>query len=142
MILWDVNLLIYAATARSVHHARCRDLLSDLLAGDEPFALYDSILAAVVRITTNAKAFSPPASVESAFAFCGYLLQHPRTVLIAPGPRHWSLFADLVARARISGSDTTDAFLAALAIEHGATWWSSDSDFERFDALRWHNPLA
>lgn len=142
MTLWDVNLLLHAAKRESNHHAACRRLLQELVDSDQHFAVNSSILAAVVRISTNPRVFSPPASPNVALAFCRALLCHPRAVPVAPGTRHWSIFEDLVRAAGIQGSDTTDAWLAALAIEHGCEWWSADRGFARFPSLRWHNPLG
>jgi hypothetical protein len=51
-------------------------------------------------------------------------------------------FRHLVLASGIRGSDTTDAYLAALAIEHGCEWWTTDTGFERFESLRWRNLLA
>ena len=141
MVLWDVNLLLYAAIPRLAHHRQCRRLLQQLADGGEHFGVSTLILGAVVRIATNPRVFSPPASSPSVFNFCIALLEHPRAVLVAPGPRHWSIFEDLVLATGIKGSETTDAFLAALAIEHGCEWWSSDTGFSRFPGLRWRNPL-
>lgn len=142
MVLWDVNLLLHAAISSSPHHRRCRSLLESLVSGEERFALSELILSAVVRVATNPRVFDPPASPDEAFAFCRSLLSHPLAVNLAPGPRHWQIFEDLVSSTGIRGSDTTDAYLAALAMEHGCVWWSSDTGFGRFAALRWHNPLA
>jgi len=141
MVLWDVNLLLYAAIPTSPHHARCRSLLLALLGGEEHFAISEFVLASFVRICTNPKAFDPPALPREALAFCQSLLSHPLAVKVAPGPRHWRIFEDLVLAAGVRGSDIADAHLAALAIEHGCSWWSSDRDFARFGGLRWHDPL-
>jgi len=142
MVLCDVNVLLYACTPQSEHHALCREALVDLGSGDEPFAISELILAAVVRIATNPRAFDPPASPESAFAFTSALRDHPRAVAVSPSTRHWRLFMDLVLSTGIRGSDTTDAYLAAIAMEHGCNWWTTDSDFARFNGLRWRNLLA
>lgn len=142
MVLWDVNLLLYAAKPELPGHAQCRALLQRLLDEGEPFGLSELILAAVVRIATNPRAFQPPTSTASAFGFCQALRNHPRAVAIAPGPRHWQIFQDLVLSSGVRGSDTTDAYLAALAMEHGCEWWTADTGFSRFPGLCWHNPLA
>ncbi len=141
MTLWDVNLLLHAAKPQSPHHARCRNLLQRLVDGDDHFAVSPHVLAAVVRIATNPKVFSPPATSGAALGFCRALLEHPRAVTLTPGTRHWSIFEDLIGSLKLRGADTTDAWLAALAIEHGCEWWSADVGFGRFRALRWHNPL-
>jgi predicted nucleic acid-binding protein len=76
------------------------------------------------------------------FAFTDMLRDHPRAVTVAPGARHWQIFKDLVVGTGVIGGDTTDAYFAALAMEHGCEWWTTDSDFERFSGLRWRNLLA
>ncbi len=43
-------------------------------------------------------------------------------------------------RAR-SCRSAVDCMLAALAVEHQAELQSNDSDFHRFEGLRWRNPL-
>lgn len=55
------------------------------------------------------------------------------------GPRHWMIFRGLVLETGIRGSDTTDAYLAALAMEHSCEWWTTDGGFSRFAGLRWRN---
>lgn len=142
MILCDVGVLVSAGMPASPHHARCRGALTDALAGHEPVAISELILAAVVRIATNARIWKRPASTESAFAFANGLRAHDRTTSVAPGPRHWRIFEDLVAQLGIRGSDTTDAYLAALAQEHGCEWWTIDVGFARFPGLRWRNLLV
>ena len=141
MILWDVNLLLYAATTQTAHHERCHTHLQNLLDGGESFAYGEVILAAVVRIATNPRVFDPPASPESVLAFCRAIRTNPQAVAVSPGPRHWSIFEDLVLSCGLRGGDTTDAYLAALAIEHGCEWWTADEGFARFSSLRWCNPL-
>ena len=141
MVLWDVNLLLHAAMPASPRHRRCRDLLEIVLDAPDPFAASQLILSSVVRIATNPKAFDPPASREQILAFCNAILDHPRAVRVTPGLRHWRIFEDLLMAARVRGADVTDAYLAALAMEHGREFWSADTGFARFPGLRWHNPL-
>ncbi len=108
----------------------------------ETYCVSGQILASVIRIASNPRAFSPPAAVGDLFGFVDWLRTQPGVIEVAPGPRHWRIFEDLVAAAGISGADITDAWLAALAIEHGCQWWSADEGFARFPSLRWHNPLS
>jgi hypothetical protein len=142
MVLWDVNLLLYAAVERSAHHGRCRLLLQSLLEGSSGFAVSELILSAVVRIASHPKVFDPPFPPAKAFAFCNSLLSQAATVPIAPGPRHWRIFQDLVEASGVQGAEVTDAYLAALAMEHGCRFWTADTAFGRFPGLRWHNPLV
>jgi toxin-antitoxin system PIN domain toxin len=141
VILCDVNVLLYALVGTTPHHDRCSRALTTLLRGPEIFAVSEIVHAAVVRIATHRKIFRPPVAPEVAFEFVEILAQHERSAVISPGGQHWRIFRDLVLATGIRGPDTTDAYLAALAIEHGCEWWTTDDGFRRFPALRWRNLL-
>ena len=142
MILCDVNVLLYAMVAESAHHDLCRRELVALRRRGEEIAVSELVSAAVIRIATNPKIFRPAAAPADAFAFVDAWSSHPRALRIIPGERHWRIFRDLVLATGLRGSDTTDAYLAALAIEHGCEWWTTDSGFARFETLRSRNLLA
>ena len=80
-------------------------------------------------------------SIDEANAHVSDWLTRPTVDVLAPGERHWTILSDLLARSRAAGNLVTDAHLAALAIEHGATLCSTDRDFHRFEGLRWTNPV-
>jgi predicted nucleic acid-binding protein len=61
---------------------------------------------------------------------------------VVPGVRHWEIFDRLCRAAGAKGSLVADAYLAALAIESGSEWITTDRDFSRFPGLRWRHPLA
>ncbi len=82
-----------------------------------------------------------PTPADSALEDAEALRNRPNAVLIAPGPRHWAIFRDLVSRTRLRGPGITDAWFAALAIESGSTWVTADRDYGRFPGLRWRHPL-
>lgn len=136
MVLFDVNVLLYAFIPQSDHHQQCRKIVGDVLAGEEAFGLSELVLAAVVRIATNKKVFKPPAPIEKALAFANTLRLHPRAKRLEAGERHWLIFEDLLKASGITGSDTTDAYLAALALEHNCTWVTTDKDFKKFPGLK------
>jgi hypothetical protein len=136
----DVNVLIYAHREDAPEHGRYAAWLRDLTAADEPFALSGVVLAGFLRTVTNGRIFDPPTPMGTAIAFCQGLVTWPRAVMIAPSPRHWDLFVGLCAD--VQGPLVTDAYLAALAIEHGCELVTTDSDFARFPGLRWRHPLA
>ena len=140
MQLPDMNVLIYAHREDAPEHDRYAAWLRGLTAGDEPFGLSEVVLASFLRIVTNPKIFDPPTPIETAIAFCQRLLDWPRTVLLAPSRRHWDIFVGLCST--IQGPLVTDAYLAALAIEHGCELVTTDSDFARFAGLRWRHPLG
>lgn len=140
MQLPDVNVLIYAHREDAPEHDRYAAWLKTLTAADEPFAMSEVVLASFLRIVTNPKIFDPPTPMGTAIAFCQRLIDWPRAVMVVPSRLHWEIFVRLCAN--IVGPLVTDAYLAALAIEHGCELITTDSDFARFQGLRWRHPLA
>jgi toxin-antitoxin system PIN domain toxin len=96
---------------------------------------------AFLRISTNARVWPKPISVEDAFAAIHDWVNLPNLVIIHPGARCLELLEKLVREDNASGLLVSDAALAALAIENGAALASTDRDFSRFRGLRWINPL-
>ena len=137
MILVDVNVLVGALRADSAHYEICRDLLQDALAGPRRFGVSPLSLSAMVRIVTHPKIFKTADQPTTALAFCALLLDAPNSVAVEPGERHWAIFADLCIRTKARGNLVPDAWLAALAIEHGCEWVTLDRDFAQFPGLRW-----
>ena len=140
MQLPDVNVLIYAHREDAPEHDRYAAWLTALTAADEPFALSETVLAGFLRIVTNVRIFDPPTPMEAAIAFCQRLVEWPRAVMVAPSRQHWDIFIGLCAD--IEGPLVTDAYLAALAIEHGCELVTTDGDFALFQGLRWRHPLG
>ncbi|MGQ0737159.1 MAG: type II toxin-antitoxin system VapC family toxin [Acidobacteriota bacterium] len=140
MQLPDVNVLIYAHREDAPEHDRYAAWLVALTASEEPFAVAETVMATFLRIVTNPRVFDPPTPMATAIAFCQRLVDWPRAVLIAPSRRHWDLFVGLCAN--VHGPRVTDAYLAALAIEHGCELVTTDSGFSRFAGLRWRHPLG
>ena len=140
MILPDVNVLVYAFRADDPHHAASKRWLDNVARGAAHFGLSRLALSAVVRITTNPRAFAVPASPAAAFAFCDNLLGQPHCEIVEPGERHWSIFRDLCVATNTRGPRVTDAWFAALAIEHGCTFVTFDRDYARFPGLAWREP--
>jgi hypothetical protein len=100
------------------------------------------VLSAVVRITTNGRAFRAPSAIEEAFGFCEDLLGQPHSQIVEPGERHWDIFRRLCIDTDTRGSRVTDAWFAALAIEWGCEWITLDRDYARFPGLKWQVPMA
>jgi uncharacterized protein len=142
MILADVNVLIYAFRSDMLQHATCRPWLERVVEGDAQFGVSPLALAAVVRITTNPRAFRMPSTIDEAFAFCDILLDQPHCQVVAPGERHFAIFKRLCIETETRGPRVTDAWFAALAIEWGCDWITVDRDFARFPGLEWHMPGA
>lgn len=142
MIVPDVNVLVYAARKATPGHAEYREWLEQSLAGVEPVGLSELVLSGVVRILTHPRVFEDPLSIHDALAYTDALRQHPAVVPLRPGERHWSIFAELASGAECRGNLVPDAYHAALVIERGGVWVTTDRDFARFPELRWRHPLG
>jgi toxin-antitoxin system PIN domain toxin len=138
----DVNLLLYALDASSPHHEPARSWLEEALSGTEPVGFAWSVLLAFLRLSTRPQLFANPLEPDEAFDLIEGWLGQPCAVLVEPTERHLSLLRGLMRPLGAAGNITTDAHLAALAIEHGGEVCSADTDFARFPGLRWNNPLA
>jgi hypothetical protein len=141
MRLVDVNVLVYAHRLDTPRHQEYADWLRNLLTEQEPYGISDLILSGFLRVVTNPRAFKLPTPLETAVAFAELLRSQPNCVPVAPGPRHWDIFTQLCLTAGVKGNLVPDAYLAALAIESGSEWITTDRDFSRFRGLRWRHPL-
>lgn len=142
MKLTDVNLLVYAYDEASPNHQRARDWLEQRLSGAETFAFAWIGLLAFVRLVTSPRVFAHPFEPGEALDLLDAWLAQPCATVLHPGERHATLLRQLLEPFGTAGNLTTDAHLAALAIEHGAELCSADADFSRFPGVRWTNPLA
>jgi toxin-antitoxin system PIN domain toxin len=142
MLIADLNLLLYATNADAPQHERARRWWESAVTGDENVGLAWIVILGFVRIATNPRIMSVPLTLAQALAIVGGWLAQPGIRVVEPTDRHWRILEELLAETGAAGNLTSDAHLAALAIEHGATLCSADRDFARFERLRWHNPLA
>jgi toxin-antitoxin system PIN domain toxin len=138
----DVNLLIYAADEDASQHERARDWIEATLSGVETVAFAWHVLLGFLRITTRRRGARDPWPVERALDVIDGWLAQPVSTVVHPTNRHAAVLRDLLAPLGAGGNLTSDAHLAALAIEHGATLCSHDNDFSRFAGLRWVDPLG
>lgn len=141
MILLDVNVLVYAMREDSQRHSEFKEWLDERVAALEPFGIADIVLSGALRVLTHPRVFVPPTPLTVALAFADALRRAPNCVVISPGARHWDIFTQLCSSASARGNLIADAFLAALAIESGSEWITTDRDFSRFPGLRWRHPL-
>lgn len=141
MRLLDVNVLVYAHRADAPDHQPYRHWLEDLVDSGELFATPDLVLSGFIRVVTHPRVFDPPSSLDDALQFVEAVRNVPNQVPVAPGSGHWAIFTDLCRRAGAKGNLVPDAYLAAMAIESGATWITTDRDYARFPGLRWRHPL-
>ncbi len=142
MILLDVNVLVYAHREDTENHAAFRDWLEDVINSDSSFGMSDLVLSGFLRVVTHPRIFANPSPMEKAMEFANGIRNQPNCLPIAPGPRHWDIFLRLCRNGKARGNLVPDAFFAALAIESGCEWISTDRDFNRFDGLAWRHPLG
>ena len=142
MILIDANLLLYAYDPRSHHHAASKTWLEATLSGSQLVRFSWMTLWAFLRISTSARVFEHPLSIAEAHEAVSSWLAQPAVSILEPGERHWEILRRLTTDGQATGSLVMDAALAALAIEHGATLYTTDRDFARFTELRSTNPVA
>ncbi len=141
MILIDTNVLVYAYREDAPGHPAYRSWLEEVINGDEAYGWSDLVLSAFLRVVTHPRIFSPPSPIEHAFQFASLLRDQPNCVKVTQGPRHWEIFDRLCLTASVKGNLVPDAYLAALAIESGSEWITTDRDYSRFPGLRWRHPL-
>lgn len=141
MLCIDVNVLVYAHRREAERHDEYRGWLDAARKGAEPVGVSDLVLSGFIRVVTHPRVFVEPTPLATALAFAEVLRTAPAAVKVSPGPRHWELFRALCQNTGARGNAIPDAYLAALAIELGATWISADRGFSRFSDLRWRHPL-
>ena len=142
MILVDANLLIYAIDSDAPDHKRARRWLEKTLSSDARVGLPWIVLLAFIRITTRQEIMRKPLSADDAFSYVEGWLQQPYVSTVSPGPNHWPILRNLISRTGTAGNLTSDAHIAALAIEYGYTIYSADYDFNRFPGVSHLNPLV
>jgi toxin-antitoxin system PIN domain toxin len=142
MLCVDVNVLVYAHRPESPRHDGYRSWLEGARRGVEPLGIPGMVQSGFVRVVTHPRVFKEPTPLDTALEFVEAVRGSPATVPIAPGERHWGIFTDLCRQLDARGNRVPDAFLAAMAIEQGATFVSADRGFAGFPGLRWIDPLA
>jgi len=142
VILPDVNVLLHAFRRDSPRHAEFRRWLEALVNAQAAYGMAPRVPASVIRISTHARIFVQPSTLDEAIEFCRILLTPPDTcTVVHPGERHWEIFVDLCGKAGATGNLIQDAWFAALAIESGCEWVTTDRDYSRFPGLRWRIPF-
>jgi toxin-antitoxin system PIN domain toxin len=141
-MLVDANLLLYAIHRQSPFHARAHAWLTEQMNGARRVGIAWQSLTAFLRIATHPRAFDRPLSPENAWARVTDWLAAAPAWIPEPGERYAQILGELVTAYDVRGNLVPDAQLAALALEHGLTVYSADTDFARFTEIRWVNPLA
>ncbi|MDO8672057.1 MAG: type II toxin-antitoxin system VapC family toxin [Dehalococcoidia bacterium] len=142
MILTDVNVLVYAHRSDAPEHLAYQEWLEELINGDQAYGFSELVLSGFLRVVTHPRILIPPSDLASGIAFVQMIRSQPNAVHIAPGQRHWDIFKRLCEATGAKGNQMPDAYLAALAIESGSEWVTTDRDYSRFPGLKWRHPLT
>ena len=141
MILIDVNVLVYAHREAADNHPRYKKWLLDVINGETAYGLSELVLSSFIRIVTHPQIFNPPSTLKEALAFITQIKSPPNCIIVRSGLRHWEIFETLCHQSGAKGNLVPDAYLAALAIESGCEWMTTDRDFTRFPGLKVRHPL-
>jgi toxin-antitoxin system PIN domain toxin len=142
MKIVDANVLLYAVNTASQHHGSSLRWLDGALSGADSVGLAWMPLLAFARLATKDGLFPSPLRVEDAIGQVVDWLAAPTAVLVAPTARHATILGGMLKQVGSGANLVNDAHLAALAVEHRASIVSYDSDFGRFDGVRWDRPDA
>ena len=141
MRMFDVNALVHAFRPDAEQHEEYRTWLEQQVTGPEAFGVSELMLSGFMRVVTHPSVFDPPSGLADCLLATRQIRDHPNCVALRPGGRHWSIFSDLCRVTGSVGNAVADAYHAALAIEHGCEFMTTDKGFGRFPGLRWRHPL-
>ncbi len=141
MVLIDANVLVYAHRRDTSKHVDYRRWLEECINSDQAYGISELVLSGFLQIVTHPRIFKLPTEWEDALRFASEVRSQPNCVVVTPGARHWEIFTQLCRAAGVKGNLVPDAYLAALAIESGSEWITTDRDYSRFPGLRWRHPL-
>jgi toxin-antitoxin system PIN domain toxin len=141
MLVPDIHILVHAYNSNSPRHARARRWWENTLAQPRPVGMSWITVLGFIRIMTHRNVLENPLHVREALRRVDAWLRHPLVQILSPGDHHAEILFGLLIHLGTAGNLTTDAHLAALAIEYQAELVSTDTDFARFPGLRWFNPL-
>lgn len=134
-------MLIYAFRSDAKDHLQYKAWLESIINEPAAFGAAPLVLGGVVRICTHPRIFTRPSSRDETFEFCRAILDQPNATVVTPMERHWSIFEKICRQSNATGNLVQDAWYAALAIESGAQWITTDRDFARFEGLDWRAPF-
>jgi toxin-antitoxin system PIN domain toxin len=142
MILHDVNVLVYSYREDTPGHEQYREVFEREVHSLSSFGYSSLVLSGFLRVVTHPRVFAVPSLIDDAIEFIEAIRGQPNAIEVTPGQRHWGIFTDLCKSAGTKGNLVADAYHAALAIETGSEWITTDRDYSRFDGLRWRHPLG
>jgi toxin-antitoxin system PIN domain toxin len=142
MIVPDVNLLLYAYDAASPFHAAAARWWETCLSGDEAVGLAPVVVFAFLRLATSRRVFDDPMTPVEAAGHIRTWTAQPAVRILEAAVDHVERVCGLLESLGVGGNLVTDAQIAALVLESGAILHTTDTDFLRFEGLRWINPLT
>jgi len=137
----DTSVLLPAVSPSLAQHRAARSALEMAINDDRPVGFTWVVVNAFLRLTTKPGLFERPLSIDEAWTLVDEWLGHPNVRVVQETAEHARLWSELLRDAGTGGDLTTDAWIAAIALAHGASVLTLDSDFARFPGLRWENPL-
>ena len=140
MILLDVNVLVEAGHRDAVRHAASAAWLAEVLVASRPVALPDAVLTGCVRVLTHPRVFADPATPAAAGAFLAAVRNAPSAVPLPSTSATWRRFDELLQSDAGLRGLVPDAWLASLALSHGASLVTRDRGFARFPGLTLISP--
>ncbi len=141
MYLMDVNILVYAHREDVNDHKLFLQWLESLLNGHTDYGYSELVLSGFLRVVTHPKVFEIPSSVDDALFFVNQIRNQPNAIKITPKENHWGIFEKLMSEIKAKGNFIPDAYHAALAIESGCEWITTDKGFKKFKGLKTIHPL-
>lgn len=141
-MLVDANLLLFAVDLGSPFHRTAAEWMENSLNGPRRVGFAWPVITAFLRLGTHPRAFERPMTPEEAWAHVREWLGPDVSWIPVPTSRHADILSSMVLTHQLRGNLVSDAHLAALALEHGLTVCSADTDFARFTEISWLNPLA
>jgi toxin-antitoxin system PIN domain toxin len=141
MDLLDVNVLVGAYRRDAGEHTEFAAFVQTLVDGSEPFAVPSVVFSGLLRIATHPRIFDPPSPLKDVLKFAEQLRSQPHCLAVVAGDRHWDIFIELCRLGNARGNLVSDAYLAAIAIEHGAELVTADRGLARWPGLKWRHPF-
>lgn len=141
MITPDANIVLYAYNEDAPKHIEAKEWFELQFSQPSAFSLSWQVITAFLRISTNPRAFPQPFDLQEAIEIVDEWIAHPNIEILTPTTNHWTILQNLIIEGQTKAALMMDAHLAALAIEHGATLATTDSDFSKFSGLKIINPL-
>ncbi|MGQ0680289.1 MAG: type II toxin-antitoxin system VapC family toxin [Actinomycetota bacterium] len=140
MYVVDANVLLYSVNTAEEKHEASRRWLDGALSANEPVGFAWTVVLAFLRLSTKIGLYPRPLPLDQAVSQVRSWLEQPPSIVLEPSRRHLALLAGLLGSTGAGGNLVNDAHLAVLALEHDATVITFDTDFSRFDGLRWRPP--